>query len=325
MKFVKHLCLVVLLVCALPIAALAQHVGGSIDGTITDPNGAVVPAASVTAINVHTGVQTTVATSQAGIYVFPLLLPGTYSITVKQTGFKSLIREGIEVRVALSETIDLKLELGTVQQQVEVKGVAPVLTVNTPTLSTSMSPQTLDSLPVWFGGSMRLANSFMGYMPSVQSNGQTTINGSEGRATEVMIDGGSIVSPESGGISFYFPGFEPYSETNVITSGLTAEYGRTGGGIELFTTKSGTNDIHGSMFFNFERQIFNANSWNGNQIPDIPANYKTNFTCNYPGVLQNYACRPKVRYNDEGGAAGGPVGYPARLRRAEQDVLLLHL
>ena len=97
----------------------------------------------------------------------------------------------------------------------------------------NMSPQTLDELPVWWGGGMRLAQNFMGYMPNVQANDQTTINGSVGRATEVMIDGGSIVSPESGGISFYFPGMEPYAETKIITSGPTAEYGRTGGGLRI--------------------------------------------------------------------------------------------
>jgi hypothetical protein len=294
--------MIMVLFCALPIAALAQ-IGGSIDGTVTDPNGGVVPAAKVTATNVATGVATTVATSAAGVYVFPVLAPGPYTIRVEQGGFKTLVREGIEVRLALSETIDLKLELGTVQQQVEVKAQAPVLNVNNATIGMNMSPQTLDSLPVWFGGSMRLANAFMGYMPSVQSNGQATINGSAGRATEVMIDGGSIISPESGGISFYFPGMEPYAETKIVLSGLQAENGRTGGGMEFFTTKSGTNDVHGSMFYNFERQIFNANSWSGNQNTAA-----SNFVCF--GATQTYACRPKVRYNDEGGSAGGPVWIP---------------
>ena len=167
----------------------------------------------------------------------------------------------------------------------------------------NMSPQTLDSLPVWFGGSMRLANAFIGYMPNVQANSQQTINGGPGRAMEIMIDGGSIVSPESGGISFYFPGMEPYSETKVVTSGPTADLGRTGGGFQLFTTKSGTNDVHGSMFYNWERQYTSANSWSGNQNT-TPAN----FSCF--NQIQTYACRPKVRYNDEGGSAGGPVYIP---------------
>ncbi len=303
MKLAKQLCLILAFLCAFPLAALAQTMGGAIEGTVTDPNGAVVPLAKVTATNVATGVATTVATSAAGVYSFPVLPPGPYSIRVEQNGFKTLIRAGIEVRLALIETIDIKLELGTVQQQVEVKGQAPVLTTNNATIGMNMSPQTLDSLPVWFGGSMRLANAFIGYMPNVQANSQQTINGGPGRAMEIMIDGGSIVSPESGGISFYFPGMEPYSETKVITSGPTADLGRTGGGFQLFTTKSGTNNVHGSMFYNWERQYTSANSWSGNQNT-TPAN----FSCF--NQIQTHACRPKVRYNDEGGSAGGPVYIP---------------
>src|SRR5579872_5256496 len=128
MRFVKHLLVILAFLGALPIAALAQTMGGAIEGTVTDPNGAVVPSATVIATDVKTGVQTTVQTSQAGIYVFPLLKPDPYTITVKQSGFKTVVREGVEVRLALTDTVDIKLELGTVQQQVEVRGQAPVLT-----------------------------------------------------------------------------------------------------------------------------------------------------------------------------------------------------
>ncbi len=304
MKFLRSLCVMLALACALPIAALAQQtMGGSIDGTVTDPNGAVVPGAKVIATNVTTGVKNNAQTTQGGLYAFPLLLPGPYTITVEQTGFKTYLREGIEVRLGMSETIDIKLELGTVQQQVEVKGAAPVLTTDSPTISTNITPQQLDTMPIWWGGSMRLADNFQGYLPSAKSNSQFSINGGVGRAIEYMIDGGSIISPESGGTAFYFPGMEPYAETNVITSGPTADIGRSGGGWELFTSKSGTNDVHGSMFYNFERQIFNANSWSGNQNTA-----PSNFSCF--GAVQTYACRPKVRYNDEGGSAGGPVYIP---------------
>ena len=228
MKLAKQLGLLLALCCALPMGALAQTMGGAVEGTVTDPNGAVVPAASVVATDVSTGVQTTVQTSQSGIYVFSLLKPDPYTITVKQTGFKTVVREGIEVRLALTDTVDIKLELGTVQQQVEVKGTAPVLTTVNPTVGMNMSPQTLDNLPVWFGGGIRQAISFIGYMPNAQGNDQSTYMGSVGRSTEVMIDGGSVISPESGGISFYPTGMEQYSETRVIESGATAEYGRDG-------------------------------------------------------------------------------------------------
>src|SRR5271170_4712316 len=104
MKWVKNLCVLLVFLCVLPIAALAQTgMGGAIDGTVIDPNGALVPGAKVTATNVQTGVATTVSTSGGGVYAFPILAPGPYTIRVEQAGFKTLIREGIEVRLSLTE------------------------------------------------------------------------------------------------------------------------------------------------------------------------------------------------------------------------------
>jgi hypothetical protein len=287
--------------CALPIAALAQ-VGGSIDGTITDPNGSVVPGAKITATQTATGYSVTVETTQAGVYNFPQLPTGPYTITVKQAGFKTFVRAGIEVRVGLNETLDFKLELGTVQQTVQVRSSAPVLETVNATRGTGVSVQTLDVLPLFSAG-LRLANSFIGYMPGVNSNGETSIEGSTGRGSEVMIDGGSMVNPESGGVVFYFPGFEAYGEFKLQTSGFTAENGRVGGGIQEFTTKSGTNQIHGSAFFNFKRQFFDAVAWSVNQNPAS----RDAAPCIAP---QAVACRPKERYNEEGGTAGGPIYLP---------------
>jgi len=127
MRLVKHLCLLLALLCALPMAALAQTSEGSISGTVTDPNGAVVPGATVVATQTLTGLQSTVVTTQAGIYVFPDLPTGPYTVTVKQTGFKTYEQTGIEVRVGLREVIDIKLVLGAVQQTVEVKATAQLL------------------------------------------------------------------------------------------------------------------------------------------------------------------------------------------------------
>src|SRR5277367_2546280 len=105
MRLAKNLCLIMLFLCGLPFAALAQ-VGGNIDGTVTDPGGAVIVGAKVTATQVQTGFKITVDTTDAGLYAFPSLPEGPYTITVTQTGFKTLIREGLVVRVGLGETVD---------------------------------------------------------------------------------------------------------------------------------------------------------------------------------------------------------------------------
>ncbi|HYM11661.1 MAG TPA: hypothetical protein VEU62_13070, partial [Bryobacterales bacterium] len=167
-----------------------------------------------------------------------------------------------------------------------------LLETATPTRGQNLSPQLLANLPLW-NGSLRNAEAFVGYMPGVNGWGETSINGSNGRAKEVEIDGASLTIPESGGVVFNFPGYEAYSEFKLVTSSFNAEYGRLGGGLELFATKSGTNDIHGSAFLNLKRDIFEAAGWSVNQNRSNPAGY-----------------RPKVRYNEEGGTAGGPVWLP---------------
>jgi hypothetical protein len=310
MKLVKHLCLILAFLCALPIAALAQTAAGSISGTVTDPNGALVPGATVVATHVPTGRQYTQVTTQAGLYVFANLPTGPYTLSVKQAGFKVYVQSGIEVRVDLRETIDIKLTLGTVQQTVEVRATAPVLETANATRGVGISPQTMMTLPLW-NGSLELANGFIGYMPGVTSNGEQSINGSIGRASELLIDGTSIVIPESGGTNFEFPGFYAFSEMKLVTSGFTAENGRVGGGIQEYVTKSGTNAVHGAAFFNFKRDIFDAVPFQTNAIlrTQTAINNGT-FTCGYPGVLGNHVCRPKERFNEEGGYAGGPVYIP---------------
>ena len=302
MRPVKQLCLILAFLCALPITAVAQTTYGSISGSVTDPNGAVIPGAAIVATHVPTGRQYTLTTTQAGLYVFPDLPPGPYTLSVKQAGFKTYLQTGMEVRVGLREVIDIKLELGTVQQRVEVKATAPLLETANATRGTNMSPQTMANLPLWNGG-LRLATNFQSYMPGVNLNGEYSVNGSTGRAGEYLIDGASIVSPESGGTAFYFPGFEPYGEFKMITSGFTAEDGRVGGGIQEYVTKSGGNHVHGSAFFNFKRQFLDAVSWANNQNPAS----RSAAPCIVP---QAKACRPKERYNEEGGTAGGPVYIP---------------
>ena len=304
MRLVKYYCLIFTFLITLPIALLAQTNTGSISGSVSDPNGAMIPSASVVATHVPTGRQYTTQTTAAGLYVFPSLPTGPYTLTVKQAGFKSFVQSGIEVRLDLRETIDIKLALGTVKEVVEVKGSAPVLETSNAVRGTGLSPQTISNLPLYAGGSVELATSFVGYMPGVNSGSSgTSINGSNARAEEILIDGGSLVSPESGGLSYYFPGFYAYSEMKLLTSGFSAENGRVGGGIIEFVTKSGTNAVHGGMYMNIRRDIFDAVPWATNQA----AASRNQAPCRAP---QAVACRAKERMNEEGGYAGGPVYIP---------------
>src|SRR5579871_1488002 len=280
-----------LFVC-LSAAVYAQTTTGSVSGTVTDPNGASVPGAKVVAADRASGRSYTATTTEAGVYVLPVLPVGTYTITIEHAGFKKTIQTDVEVRVALRETIDVRMEIGEVQQSVQVAAEVPLLETTAPERGQNLSPQFLSNLPL-FNGSLRNAETFVSYMPGVNNGAETSINGSGGRAKEVEIDGASLTIPESGGTVFNFPGFEAYQEFKLITGSYNAEYGRLGGGLEAFVTKSGTNQYHAAAFINFKRDIFDAAGWSVNQNRANP-----------PGF------RPKERFNEEGGSAGGPVWIP---------------
>lgn len=270
----------------------AQVTSGSLAGTVQDANGAVVPGAKVVATHEPTNREYVTVTTEAGVYLFPNLPSGPYSVSVEHPGFKKLVRSGIEIRIGQRQDLDLKIEVGEVQQRVEVLGEAPLLETTSAERGTVISQQVLYSLPI-YGGGLRSAEAFVGYMPGVNSGAELSINGSNGRAREIEIDGASLTIPESGGTNFYFPGFEAYSEMKLVTSTFNAEYGRLGGGLEVFTSKSGTNQVHGAAFLNMRRDIFEAAGWSSNQVFGRT-----------PGFRQ------KVRFNEEGGAAGGPVWIP---------------
>ena len=283
---------ILLFVCLAVSTALAQTTTGALSGTVTDANGALVPAATVQATDVATGRVFKTETTEAGIYLLPTLPVGKYSLSVEKQGFKTNVLTGIDVFVALTQTLDVRLDVGDVQQKIEVQAQVELLETTTAQRGQNLNPQFLLNLPLYNGG-LRSAEAFLGYMPGVNSAGELSINGSIGRAREVLIDGASLTIPESGGTVFNFPGIEAFNEMRLITSTYNAEYGRIGGGVEAMVSKSGTNAIHGAAFLNIKRDIFEAAGWTVNQN-----------RANAPGF------RPKVRFNEEGGAIGGPVWIP---------------
>jgi len=272
-------------------AMYAQTSTGSLSGSVTDPNGAVVPGAKVTATSTTTGGKLEMMTTDAGLYVFPAVPVSTYNITVEKTGFKKLNRTNIEIRIAQRQDLDLRLEVGDVQQTVEVSAEAPLLETSSPERGQQLSQKFMDNLPLFSGG-IRNPRAFVNYMPGVTNNGEQSVSGSGGRAQEVLIDGGSALNVESSAV-FNFPSSEMFSEFKMLQSNYSAEYGRVGGGIEIYVAKSGTNWFHGAAFHNMRRDIWNANAWARNANPNPAGNF-----------------RPKERFNETGGVIGGPVFIP---------------
>ena len=287
MKVFRQMTILFALILLGANVALAQQ-NGSLSGTVTDLSAGVIPAAKITATHADTGIKTETVSTEAGLYVFTSLPVGIYEVTVEKTGFKKLNRKNIEIRVAQRQAMDLQLEIGNVQDSVDVTAQGPMLETETSEKGQTFSNKMMSTLPLFTGG-IRSAASFVTFMPGVNSGREVSISGSGGRGKEVMIDGASLTIPESGGAVFNFPGTEMFQEFKLVTAAYSAEYGRFGGGVETYVSKSGGNDIHGAAFWYARRDIWNANSWANNAAG---------------------RARPKERFNEAGFAVGGPVWVP---------------
>jgi hypothetical protein len=199
-----------MLLCA--ALSFGQSSTGSLGGAVTDPNAAAVPGAKVTVTHVPTGQEFVATSTEAGLYLFGGLPVGPYSLAAEKTGFKKLTRTNLEIRIAQRQVLDLALEIGDVQQSVEVTAEAPLLETSTAMRGQNLSPQFLYNLP-FFSGGIRNPRGFVTYMPGVNNvAGEITVAGAGARGQEILIDGASATIPESGGTSFNFPAAEMFGE-----------------------------------------------------------------------------------------------------------------
>jgi len=251
----------------------AQTIAGSIVGTVTDPGGAVVPHASVSLTNIGTNVVQKSTTDEDGTFRFLLLPPGAYSILVTASGFKSFRRDGLVVEVDRSLGLPVALEIGQVTEQVLVNGASPLLEPNTSSLGTVMDEQKIIDLPMNGRNPMFLAN----LVPTVRGvgyfGGQTlsswrmaavSIGGGQPLSNGFLIDGiANDKMVDSGPMTFLT--VDDTEEFKIQTNAMSAEFGRTSGGVISMISKSGTNDLHGSLFEFLRNQDLNANNFFSNK------------------------------------------------------------
>jgi hypothetical protein len=293
--------------------ALAQANQGSIAGTVTDQTGAVVVNAKLKAREKSTGSTYETASSSAGLYRFPNINIGTYDVTVSATGFKTYTLSGVVVQVATTAALDVKLNAGEVTETVMVSADAPTVQSESADIGSVVNPKQALELPLVLGSSvqaMRSPEAFVFLIPgtvgygTASGNGGTfesKISGGQNYATEVLLDGASMYRSENGS-SFdeTAPSVEAISEFKVLTSTLPAEFGRTTGGIESFSTKGGTNAYHGVAYDIFRNDDLDANTWgNDNRIalnptPEVRSQFRT----------------PADKQNDYGLTMGGPARIP---------------
>jgi hypothetical protein len=305
--------MMVLAVVTFSSTSFAQANQGSIAGTITDPTGAVVVGARLIAKETSRGTTYETVSSSAGSYRFPNVNIGTYDLTVSGSGFKTATLAGVEVQVATTASLDVKLTTGSVNETVLVAADAPQVQSESSDVGAVVMPKQALELPLVLGSSvqaMRSPEAFVFLIPgtvgygSASGNGGTfesKISGGQNYATEVLLDGSSMYRSENGS-SFdeTAPSVEAISEFKVITSTLPAELGRTTGGIESFSTKSGTNAYHGVAYDIFRNDDLDANTWaNDNRI-----------ALNNSAVERNLFRTPADKQNDYGVTMGGPIRIP---------------
>lgn len=283
-------------ICALGAAGSldAQSGTGSIVGQVRDSSGNVVIGAQVTALNVATNNKITVVTNGQGFYSFPVLQPASYQITLKATGFKELVRNNIQLDVAMTLTVNADLPVGAVSETVTVTDEPPLLETQSSSLGQLISARQMDDLPL----SGRNSYSFATLVPGVVAPYQFTqpavdeyndqfisINGSRPNQNVFLLDGGTNSEPAFSGPG-YFPSVDLVQEYKVQTNNLGAEFSNTGGGVVNVITKSGSNKFHGS-------------AWEFNRSKGLEANSFFSIRAGLP--------RGDFKFNQYGGTLGGPL------------------
>ena len=287
-------CLATLLV-AIPQGAIAQQVTAAITGKVTDPTGAPVPNARLTATDVDRGSQFPTVSNGDGIYDLPRVPIGTYNLKVEAQGFNPQQQSHIVLDLNQTARADFALTVGSLSQSVEVSSAAPLLQTDTTELSTVLTSATNEALPLATRNYVQLTLLAPGSVhpdPSSFENGQTTggsgrpyINGNREQANNFLLDGMDN-NQVSDNLVGFAPSVDAIQEFNLITNNAPAEFGNFMGGIVSVSIKSGTNHIHGDAFEFFRNDVLNANSWSNN----------------FQG-----SPKAKLRWNEFGGTIGGPI------------------
>ncbi|HWO38429.1 MAG TPA: carboxypeptidase-like regulatory domain-containing protein, partial [Candidatus Acidoferrum sp.] len=291
--------LLILILCG-GLNAHAQQITGTIAGTVKDTQGAVVTSATIKATNVDTGLVRSTTTTTDGAYLIQYLPVGNYKVEVNASGFKRFVQENVVMTVDQTQALNVTLSVGVLSQTVTVTEAPPLVEINSAELGRTVEPSEIIGLPLV----NRNAYAELSLTPGVQSNSASPSSNPSGTpnfviglpSTQVVVNGG--IDGGTPMVSFYLdggvnmtglrnygnplPNPDALQEFRVETSDFSAQYGRMSGAVVTAITKSGTNQIHGSLF------EFNRNT----DLNDTPWNSTFN---------------PPYHRNQFGGVVGGPV------------------
>jgi hypothetical protein len=275
---------------------------GSINGELRDATGARLPNAALRLVEGDTGIATTTVSNQEGLFVFPSVVTGSYTLTIKAPGFKDRQLDNLLVsafqKVSLGQ---ITLEVGQGPAETVTVTTSQDLIKDSGSRSNAIISRQVDDMPLQGRNWVTLlkvlpgANAIASTSGSIAFNGREytstgyadfRINGKNPGQTQVNLDGGSIVDQGSDAKTTVTPSLESIEEISVLANNFQAEYGYRGGAVINVVTKSGTNSFHGTAFDNLRNEDLNANSWSNNYL-------------NLP--------RAKYRYNYVGGNFSGPI------------------
>jgi hypothetical protein len=276
---------------------LAQNDRGIITGSVTDIAGAAIAGAAVTATHLDTNAITRASTTEAGEFNLPSMPVGRYRVSVETAGFKTAVHNDVRLEAGASARLDTKLEVGAVQQAIEINASASQLQTDNAKIQNTMSDRMIEALPTVVSDNMRSPFDLAAITAQVNGGDQDfRVGGGQQGAFGVMLDGASANTNRSGSTlwaAVNAPSLEAITEFAVETNGFKAEFGRAGGGLVTFVSKSGTRQYHGTLFDFVRNNAFDARGFFNRTTP-------------------------VYRQHDFGATIGGPVRVPKLYNRRDR-------
>ena len=281
----------VLALCAVSVG-MAQQSTGTISGVVTDQQGAVIPGATVSVLNTATNSEFNTSSNESGLYVAPGMVVGEYQVTVEADGFRRSVRSGVTLQVGQNAAVNVTLEIGQVTEIVEVVGQAPLVDTGGATIGEVIERKRVTDLPINGRGALALTMLTAGVIsnagPTNSGFGDrgiqlssVSINGSPNSMNAQMLDGNNNILSYVGEVGVPIA-VDSVEEFKVQSGTMSSEFGFTAGGAINLVTRSGTNQIHGSLYEFLRNDAMDArNAFARTRLP--------------------------LRYNQYGASAGGPI------------------
>lgn len=246
-----------LLMLALAAPASAQRTTGTISGTVTDESNAVLPGVTVTLKGAGVPGAPTTVTSATGVYRFPNLPPGDYTLTFTLQGFTTLTRDQVPVSVGQEVEIGGQLKLSSWSENVTVTGESPVINVASTEISTNFTREWVENAPQRRFTFFDLINPAAGVSPATSTSSRSQSYGSSTNENSYQLDGTDFTAPSTGA-AWPWPNTDAIEEVEVLSLGASAEYGNVQGAVFNVVTRQGSNAFHGDGNFYYQNQSLTA-------------------------------------------------------------------